>query len=261
MIDHLLSRSARSLLLASLTLGGLQAQETGFYKDIKVRLGYGLATKDDLAAASTGFGLNLGYATPTGRWALELGYYHKGGDNYMVGPAGTLPQGLTALDPDRFGDSRRNSLDGMSVRLSYQQALSGSWDWQAGIMLGGTRFKHEYVGQAQSLGWAEGAEDPGSWLDTWNGTPVKGGLSVSPYAGVTWKMGEVSSIEFNVMLLSYTALEYTHHIGSGEYALSTVPDTDPLAGRISPNNAFPSDTLASNRRMVPHFEVAYVFHF
>jgi len=261
MHDHLLSRTLRSLVLAAMALGTLAAQETGFYKDVKVRLGYGLDTKDNLRASSMGFGLNFGYATAGSKWALEVGYSYKTGDQYIAGPAGALPEGLTPMDAGRFGDSRRNSLDGMAVRLSYQRQLSETWDWQAGVMLGGTRFKHEYVGQAQSEGWATGAGDPGSWLDTWNGTPTKGGLSVSPYAGVTWKMGEASSIEFNVLLLSYTSENYTHFIGTGTYALSTETGADPGAGRISPNNGFPSDVLSTSRRMVPHIEIGYVFHF
>ena len=190
-----------------------------------------------------------------------MGYYYKTGDQYFQGPAGAVPEGLTALDTAHFGDSRRNSLDGMALRLSYQQALNESWDWQAGLMLGGTRFKHEYVGQAQSLGWASAAGDPASWLDTWNGTPTKGGIALSPYAGVTWKMGAVSSIEFNVMLLSYTALDYVHYVGTGVYAVSDVPGSDTGVGRISPNNGFPGDQLKSTRRMIPHLELGYVFHF
>jgi len=261
MLDHVLSRAARILTLSAFVLGPLQAQETGFYKDVKVRLGYGLATKDNLRASAMGFGLNLGYATGGSKWAVEVGYSYKAGDQYMIGANGTLPEGLTAMDPDRFGDSRRNSLDGLAVRLSFQTALTESWDWQAGVMLGGTRFKHEYVGQAQSQNWASGAGDPGSWLDTWNGTPTKGGFTVSPFAGVTWKMGAASSIEFNVLLLQYTALDYVHYVGTGTYALSDVPNADPAVGRIAPNNGFPGDTLTTTRRLVPHVELAYVFHF
>lgn len=261
MLDHSLSRSARILVLAAMALGTLQAQETGFYKDLKVRTGYGLETKDNLRASALGFGLVFGYATAAAKWSAEVGYYYKTGDQYLVGPNGTLPAGLTAMDPSAFGDSRRNSLDGLALRLCYQRALNADWDWQAGVMLGGTRFKHEYVGQAQSAGWASGADDTGSWLDTWNGTPTKGGINASPYAGVTWKMGAASSLEFNLMLLSYTALDYTHYVGTGDYALSTVPGTDPNVGRISPNNGFPGDTLTSTRRLIPHLEVGYVFHF
>jgi hypothetical protein len=259
MLDHRLFRTARALLLALVALGSLQAQETGFYKDVKIRTGYGLATKDNLRASSLGFGLNLGYATGQAKWAVELGYSYKTGDQYMVDPAGTLPKGLTALDTARFGDSRRNSLDGFAVRASYTRSINEDWDWQAGLMLGGTRFKHEYVGQAQSTGWASGSDDNGSWLDTWNGTPSKGGFSVSPYVGVTWKMGPVSSLEFNVVLLSYSALEYVHHVGTGVYDFPA--NADSAVGRISPNNGFPGDELNTTKRMVPHIEVGYVFHF
>jgi len=261
MLDLLLSRSARTFVLAATVLGGLQAQETGFYKDIKVRVGYGLQAEDNLHNSALGAGLNLGYATESAKWALELGYYYKGGDQYFDGPNGTLPAGLTPIDPVAFGDSRRNSLDGFNARLSYQHKFAEEWDWQAGVMLGGTKFKHEYVGQAQSMGWNAGATDPNSWLDTWNGTPTKGGMAISPYAGVTWNMGPVSSIEFNVMLLSYTAIDYVHYVGTGQYALSTVTGADPTVGRISDNNAFPGDALVSKKRVVPHVEVGYVFHF
>jgi hypothetical protein len=259
MLDHRLFRTARALMLAVVALGTLQAQETGFYKDVKVRVGYGLDTKDNLRASALGFGLNLGYATGTAKWAVELGYSYKTGDQYMAAPAGTLPANLTPMDPAKFGDSRRNSLDGFAVRLSYQHAITEDWDWQAGLMLGGTRFKHEYVGQAQSTGWNSADSDPKSWLDTWNGTPIKGGFSVSPYAGVSWKMGPVSSLEFNVVLLSYSAIDYVHHIGSGVYAPADGADSP--VGLISPNNGFPGDELNTTKRMIPHIEVGYVFHF
>lgn len=261
MLDHRLSRHLRALLAAALAVGALHAQETGFYKDVKIRLGYGLQTQDNLRASALGFGLNLGWATPAAKWAVEIGYYYKTGDQYMAGPNGTLPEGLTPLDPAAFGDSRRNSLDGLALRLSYQRSINEDWQWQAGLMVGGTKFKHEYVGQAQSQGWASGSGDPGSWLDTWNGTPTKGGMKISPYAGVTWNLGPVSSLEFNVMLLNYTALDYVHYAGTGTYELSTVSGADPNAGRISPNNAFPGDALNSRNRLVPHLEVGYVFHF
>lgn len=256
-----MSRHLRALPAAALAACTLFAQDSGFYKDVKIRLGYGLQSKDNLQDSTLGFGLDLGWATPGGRWGLELGYFSKAGDSYLAGPHGTLPADLTAMDTARFGDSRRNSLDGFSARFSFQKAIDETWSWQAGLMVGGTRFKHEYVGQAQSQGWAAGSADPGSWLDTWNGTPTKGGFKVSPFAGITWNLGAVSSLEFNVLLLDYTALEYVHEAGSGTYALSTVPGTDPNAGRISPNNAFPGDTLVTHNRLVPHLEVGYVFHF
>lgn len=261
MSRHRFPLFGRGLLLAATVFSPAAAQEAGFTKDLKVRLGYGLQSKDELRQSSLGFGLNLGYGTPVGRFCAELGYYYKTGDSYFPAVKGKAPAPLSPVDLANSGDSRRNQLDGFSLRLSYERRLTREWSWQVGLMAGGTRFKHEYFGDMRSTGWTSTNAD--SWRDTYSGTRTEGGFKVSPYAGFSWTMTAHSSLEFNLLLLNYSALEHVHHPGTGVYAFSypTDPSSDPTAGQIAPHNAFPADGLTKNNRIVPHFEFGYVIHF
>jgi len=250
---------ASSLALALAGLSPLGAQEAGFYKDLKVRVGYSPEAKDNLRQSSIGFGFNVGYASSVGKWGVELGYYYKTGDQYIQPVDTHVPDGLSPVDTNYSGDSRRNQLDGLTVRLSFEKPIDEIWSWQAGLMLGGTRFKHEYVGDVCSQDWTSTNHE--SWRDTYSGTPTKGGLKISPYAGVSFAVSDHSSIELNVLVLNYTALEYQHHAGSGDYAFSTVTGAYDTVGRIADHNAFPSDRLAETNRYVPQLEFGYAIHF
>jgi hypothetical protein len=251
--------------LATLALfGPLGAEDVapGFSKDFKLRMGYGLQTKDHLRASSVGLGFNVAYGTPDGKFGVELGYYYKTGDQYIEPVLGEAPTPLSPVDPARSGDSRRNQLDGFAMRLSFQRAIDEEWDWQAGIMLGGTRFKHEYVGDIQGQNW--NGSNPNSWRDTYSGTPEQGGLKASPYAGISVKAGPASSLELNVMLVSYTAINYVHHPGTAVGTGNPYPfpaDMSSNPGGLGAHNAFPGDSLEKKNRLVPHLELAYVLRF
>jgi hypothetical protein len=251
-------RYARSLLLIGAALGSsLSAQDLGFSKDLKIRTGYGLSTQDNLRASSLGFGFNVSYGLPVGKLGVELGYYYKTGDQYIEPVNGAAPAPLSSVNLDKSGDSRRNQLDGFAVRLSFQQKINADWEWQAGLMLGGTRFKHEYVGDIQGTEWTP--DNPNSWRDTYSGTPVEGGLKVSPYAGVSVKVTDHSSFEVNLLALNYSSINYVHHPGSGTYDFD--PGSDGTAGKIAPHNAVPGDSLVKKNRLSPQLEFGYVFHF
>lgn len=259
MSKHRVFLFGRGLLMAAAVFGSAQAQEAGFSRDFKVRTAWAPESKDQLRRSSLGFGLNFGYTCSAGTFGAELGYYYKTGDIYMEPVAGVVPAGLDPVNLERAGDSRRNQLDGINVRLSFARPLSANWGWQAGVMIGGTRFKHEYFGDVQSVDWVN--TNAASWRDTYSGTPTEGGFKVSPYLGLSWKISKFSSIELNVMALNYTALTYGHKPGTGTYTQDLDPDSDPTAGLIAPHNAFPADTLTKTTRFVPHFEFGYVFHF
>jgi hypothetical protein len=231
----------------------LHAQESGVAGDLKIRSAWSSGGKDNLSGNSLGFGLNFAWDTTFGQAGVEVGYYYKTGNDYFLGPRGSVPAGLQAADPANSGDARRNQLDGLSLRFSLQRKLVEDWDWQAGLMVGGTRFRHEYHGQIQSLNWvSDGTGGTDTWADTFSGVKVEGGLKVSPYVGLSWKMTSRSSLEFNLMALNYTAVEYVHNAGSS-------PSYD--ANRISAHNNFPGDSFTKTTRYVPHLEFGYVFHF
>jgi len=236
-------------------LGALHAQETGLTKAFKVRLGYTPNPKDHLRSAYTGFGLDLRYGLPAGRIGLELGYFYQTGDNHFGLPDdGRLPAGALPMNPAKSMEDKRNQLAGFSVRATFSRPLGGAWDWQVGLQLG-SRFTHQYVGDAQSTAWGT-ASGTAAWRDFYIGAPAEGGLNPSPFGGVTWKVDSDSSVEFNVTLVSYQALEYRHVAGTGNPYVTGDPGR-----RSTAATAFPLDTLAKTRRMVPCAEVAYVFHF
>jgi len=156
--------SALGLVLGLGALCPVQAQEAGFYKDLKIRLGYTPKAEDHLHQSSISYGLNLGYAAPFGKLAVELGYNYKAGDPYLQPVSEAPPAALSPVNQPLSGDSRRNGVEGFALRLSFQQAINEDWEWQAGLMLGGTQFKHEYVGDVQGENWTSG--NLNSWRDT-----------------------------------------------------------------------------------------------
>jgi hypothetical protein len=260
MRKHLSTIPFLALILAAAAMGPLRAEEPAFTRDFKLRTGYGLSTKDNLRPGTLSLGFNFAYGTSAGKVGLEVGYFYKTGDQYIEPVVGNAPEPLSPVNLDRSGDSRKNSLEGLALRLSFQKQIDADWSWQAGLMLGGTRFKHEYVGDVQGEAWV--SSNPASWRDTYYGTPTSGGIKVSPYVGAAYRIGDHSSLEVNLLLLNYSALNYVHHPGTASsYALDTDPYTDPSVGRISPYNAFPLDTLAKTNRLAPHLEFGYIFHF
>ena len=262
MSKHRVSLFGRGLLVAAVMVAAVQAQETGFTRDFKVRTAWSTVSKDQLRRSSLGFGLNVGYGTSYGTFGAEVGYYYKTGDIFIQPVNGDVSSSLTLepVDLANSGDSRRNQLDGFALRLSFTRPINAELNWQAGVMIGGTRFKHEYFGDVRGHNWVDTNID--SWRDTYSGTPVEGEFrKVSPYVGVSWKISKISSLEINLMALNYTALSYVHHPGTGSYALDPQADPEAGAGRISRHNAFPGDSLTKTTRFVPHLEFGYVFHF
>jgi len=229
---------------------GLRAQDTGFSSDFKLRLGYAPSVKDNLRAYYQGFGWNINYGLSAGKIGLELGYLYNTGDPYITTPdASKVPATAQSVDWTKAVEDKRNELSGFNVRLSWTQKLTEGLDWQAGLQIG-TQFKHQYVSTVQSDATKTGT----SWNDSYNGVPRKGNF-ISPYAGISWNIDTDSSLEFNAMFLRYDAIEYHHYAGTGVYELN---DDGKYWNNSSP---WKYDKLDSKSRMVPHLEIAYVFHF
>jgi len=236
-------------------LAPLRAQDTGFSKSFKFRLGVAGSQKDHLRAPYSGLGFNVGYGVGRGIVGLELGYIYKTGDDYFTTPDDSrLDPALLPMNPAKAVESKRNEFAGLTVRASYSQPLNAAWRWQAGLQFGGS-FKHQYVGDAQSTPW-DVASGGKAWRDFYLASERKAKYVPSPYAGVTWRADKDSSVEFNVVLLSYTAMEYHHYVGT-----ASAYDTGAPGRRSASGASWPMDALATRNRMVPHAEVAYVFHF
>lgn len=253
------TRVGRWIALLALAAVPVASHGADFVPEVKLRAGYGLTDQDRLRRGSMGIG--LGFTTPcaSGRIAAEVGFFQKSGDAFLE-PLGAAPAGKQALDPMNSGDQRRNSVSGLNLRLSWQAPLDDTgWDWAAGAMLGGTTFKHEYLGDVRSLNWKN--TDPTSWRDIYYAQPRQSGPGVSPFASLSTPVMEGGSVEFTLLLLSYRSLRYQHVPGGGSSYTTPNDATGKPVGPIAPANDFPMDGLEKRNRFVPTFEVAYVFRF
>lgn len=228
--------------------------------EVKVRVGYGLKQEDMLRAGTLSVGLNLLWDLPKGRLGLELGNHYKTGDRFL-GPVGEAASSLQPVDRRNSAIQMYNELKGFYGRVSYEAQAVTELNLvpRAGVMIGGAQFRHEYFGDVRSLNWD--STTPNAWRDTFTGTPTKGGLPLSPFAGVGIPVGENSLLEVQVLLLRYTALELRHVSGGGS---RYVVETDIIGmptGPLAPHNAFPQDRLEERSRMVPHLECGWTFRF
>jgi hypothetical protein len=214
----------------------------GLDVQFKLRTGLALGTNDDHVKARTlGFGLQLGYEGDFGRIGAELGLQYKPGDQYRS-DVSTFPvaPGMPKPDNASSGDIRRNSVEGVTLRLAYENTLSGAWGWRAGVQLGGAKYRHEYLGDIADAGFA-------TYEDVYAGAITKSVLAVSPFVGVSYRFDKTSAMEFNLVGVSYTAINYVHVAGQGQ---------DAHGYQITK-----LDYTTENKRIVPHIEIGYSFRF
>lgn len=237
--------------LASIALTGLAMAPGAFAAapaeadpvdvQFKLRTSLGFAKPTDhLTRKTLGCGLELGFNTSVGRFSAELGYQYKPGDQYREDVA-TFPvaKGANPADPKASVDSRKNQVEGIALRLAYGNALSRFVGWQAGVQVGGSKFRQEYLADLGDANW-------NTWEDTYHGTLTHTTVAVSPYVGLVFKVNEGSSVEINILGLRYTTANYVHVAGT-------------VAGWGENHTA--SDSVALKNRMVPHAEIAYAIRF
>jgi len=254
------------LVMACLGIGltASAQQTTGFDVQFKLRTGYQVfgAAKDNLTRRTLGFGVEAGYTFGSGRFGLEVGYQTKPGDQfnngfnsvdqtsvwagsgYYVVPVQDYSTGFFT------GDVRRNSLEGMAIRLSYETVSDSDWAFRGGIQVGGAKFKHEY--QGNYYGYIVRASDGqvmADFLDTYEGVREDSTLSISPFLGLSYKLNEQNSLELNIIGISYKSIDYVHVAGT------VLGGTGTYGG----NTAY--DYVTKKSRLVPHVELGYAFRF
>lgn len=180
------------------------------------------------AGMRNGFGAGISYAFPMGKGALnaELGYQYYSGKQYRQ----PIPANGLGLTENNSVDSRKNSCDGLALRLSWSQPLKGEWSWQAGASLARFKHHHEAIGTFKNNS---------TLLAAWTVSREVSGTTISPFAGARLDFGAVGGVEVNLL---YQALK-----------LSTV---EPVYGAAS--------VLAKeDNRTVwrPKLEAAYLFRF
>ncbi|NTW84854.1 MAG: hypothetical protein HGB30_01685 [Holophagaceae bacterium] len=220
----------------------LLAQDKGLGFEFKLRASSSTTTQDNLNASAFGLGFNMRYAFGESALNAELGYFYKPGRQFRA-PYDTPATGKT-IDPNYSVDSRKNSLNEVNVRLSYEKVLDKSWSAQFGLQIGQAKFRHEYIGDLGDTGWA-------TYEDTYNGTPTKAALSLSPFVGFAYHINQDSAFEFNVVAQSYNAISFHHTPGAAQ--------TNASSSYVS--GAYVGDRLEENKRTSLHYEIGYVFRF
>lgn len=228
--------------------------------EVKLRMGWTPKEEDHLRQAAFSYGFNLNWHTPIGQAGFEVGNFYKTGDLY-AGSFQPVAAGKLPIDTTQSVEQKRDGLKGLCARFSLKRALPDpDWAWQAGLMVGGTQYRQEMIGDSRSLPWAPGVAN--AWRDIYIATPTKGGLTTSPYAGMAWRVSTESSLEVNLLFLNYKSVDYIHVPGGSPTYATNVTDTggNPV-GPLADYNNFPSDHLAIHTRFVPHLEVGWTFHF
>lgn len=223
----------------------LLAQEKGLGVDFKLRVANGIDNQDHLQASAFGIGLNLHNRADWGTLNAELGYFYKPGRQFLAGfdPAAA---GMPEADPAFSADSRRNSLNQVNMRFSYEGQIDKTWSWQIGAQVGQSKFRHEYIGDVGDTGW-------GTYEDTYNGTPTKSVFTVSPFVGVVYQINQDSAFELNLISLAYTSINFRHTPGA--------PIVSGNPGVPGSHLVYAGDRLDDQKRSTIHLEIGYTFRF
>lgn len=181
-----------------------------------------------------GFGVQAGWQVGKGKVVGELGYSVQPGDEYLANTAGQPINGGGTINAGTSIESRKNKLEGMLLRVGYEGPWTESLNWRAGLQFGGNKFTHQVLGNVNGTG------SDGAFSDSYHYVGSKSSMAPSPYVGGTWKFDESSALEFGVLLLQYSDLNYQHVANSSTNQFDTVP---------------------SRNRMEANLEVAYLFRF
>jgi hypothetical protein len=246
---------SRVLLAVALGLPVLAQEKAGIDVQFRGRFGYGLSKEDNLTHRAIGLGLELGYTTPVGRFAAELGFQHKPGNQYLFdyrsAPIDPDNPGITLL-PNLSGDLRQTSLQGMTLRASYEYDFNGGWLARCGVQLGGAKFRQDV--RANVAYRNPDVYENAIITDAYAGNFEESGINPSPFIGFGKRFG-ISTLEFNIVFLSYKATDYVHVAGTG--GLNTAPGSS--TNNPGYNNS--KDYFEESSRMIPHIEIAYAFRF
>ncbi len=238
---HNMGRIAALIIFGS---SFLLAQEKGIGFDFKLRAANGLDNQDHLQSSAFGFGLNLHYKADWGTLNGELGYYYKPGRQYLAGLDPSF-SAANLVDPANSVDSRKNSLNQVNARFSYEQPITNTWSWQLGAQVGQSKFRHEYIGDIANTSF--------STEDTYNGTPTKSVFTVSPFVGVTYQINQDSAFELNLISLAYTSINFRHNYGA--------PIVSGSLATPGSHVVYAGDRLDEQKRNAFHLEIGYTFRF
>jgi len=249
-MKNLIRTCSPALMAIVLGMPAFAQEQTGVDLQFRARTGYGLDSKDNLTHRTIGLGLELGYTTSIGRFAGEVGFQYKPGDQYAYDWRSAPKLEGIELQPALCGDNRQTSLQGLTFRATYEYDLSGGSMIRGGIQVGGAKFRQDV--RANVAYKNPSVYGTANITDAYAGNFTQSEVALSPFIGFGYRMGRNSAFEVNLLGLSYKAIDYVHVAGTGNTA---------NGGTNNPGFNNSKDYFEKNSRMVPHIEIAYVFRF
>lgn len=239
-------KAGRLAAIAAGSAAVLSAADQGFGAELRLRGGIQFEEKDNLNRYMVGFSLAGSYGLNFGTLTAEAGYQFKPGSQWKEGYQAPYA-GAPVVEPLNSADSRRNSLEGLTLRLGFEKDLPWKdFSWQAGVQIASARFRHEYIADIGDANWA-------TYEDTYNGTPTKSVIAFNPFVRVRYRAGAVSTFELNVISVGYKSINFQHTPGSPIVAGDpNVPGS---------HLVYEGDTLIEKSRNALHLEFGYSFRF
>lgn len=198
-----------SLWLSAMLLGGvLHAEDAPSGVSLKIRAQAGTETTKGVRNGF-GVGLNYGFKVGPGTLNAELSYQYYAGKQFRQPLAANTFGAISLVDvvtnppTQQPGvDSHKNSVNGLGIRASYSMKFAGDWGWQIGAAFLQMKSRDEAIG---TFGSNTTVNNYGSWAIT----PEKSGMTASPFVGMTYDLGEMGAIEFNLIAASYKQVTVT----------------------------------------------------
>lgn len=216
-------RTALATAIAFVLAGtGLSAQEApSFGGGIKARFGVdsGNVQKDTNANKMLGVGMSFTYSLAKGSTIIgEL--------TYTQFSSVTFPNPVLApANPALSGDMRRNKLSGFSARFGYRKAIGETeWSWQAGLLMDRLKSRQEVSGQL-----AVGATIGTAVIESLVATPESTKLRPGAFAGVYTNISPDISLEFNILTVGYSQVNWVPQTYSGQTAAAVSTNRTGLA--------------------------------
>jgi hypothetical protein len=133
----------------------------------------------------------------------ELGYLYQPG----MGGNVAIPANSIGAVNGNSTNFQKLSTQGLTLRGLYRSNLSGAWSWQGGLLVGSLKSRMDATGDIRDSGNAQA----GGWAIS----PEKSALSVNPFAGFAYDLGELGHIELNLVALNYKQVTLTPSFVSG----------------------------------------------
>jgi len=237
----MMNRNLKRLCLATIVSFGasLAAQDTaGPDYFFKMR---GQAGLNGDSGYRNAFGVSAGTSVnyAGGKVGVEAIYTYNPGSIFRADfPAEMNFPGDNVPPPTQLNSvlTQKHQADFLGLRVFYGQAINDTWGWQAGLGFYHVKARMESIGDFEFTG--QGVDG------AWTTVSDRSGKIIEPFVGLTYRLSESGSLEFNATMTTFKTPDVTPVYTQG------APDYE----RVTPVYG---DKTVSNIRL----EISYVFHF